>query len=181
MSRIGKQKNEIPQGVTVEVKDGVIKVKGPKGELLRKLNEVVKVVVEDGEVKVSVDNPSVKSQNSLWGTFASHVRNMIIGVTDGFSKDLEINGVGYRVSMQGKDLKVEAGYSHPVVYTTPEGIVISAEKNQIKVSGIDKELVGKVAAEIRKIRKPEPYKGKGVKYTDEIIRRKAGKAAKASS
>ncbi|MFH1946992.1 MAG: 50S ribosomal protein L6 [Candidatus Magasanikbacteria bacterium] len=176
MSRIGKQKIEIPQGVTVEVKDSIVNVKGPKGELSRKLDSVVNVVIEDNEVKVSVQKPEEKKQNSLWGTFSSHIKNMIIGVTEGFVKDLEINGVGYRVSMQGKDLKVEAGYSHPVVYITPEGIVISTEKNQIKVSGTDKELVGRVAAEIRKIRKPEPYKGKGIKYLDEVIRRKAGKA-----
>ena len=181
MSRIGKQKNIIPKDVTVEVKDGVVKVKGPKGELLRKLDSVVKVVVVDGDVKVTVDDPSEKRQNSLWGTFGSHIKNMIIGVTVGFSKDLEINGVGYRVSMQGKDLKVEAGYSHPVIYIVPEGITVSTEKNQIKIVGIDKEVVGKVAAEIRKIRKPEPYKGKGIKYNDEVIRRKAGKTAKAGA
>ncbi|MBU2542677.1 50S ribosomal protein L6 [Patescibacteria group bacterium] len=181
MSRIGKQKIEIPNGVTVEVKGKMIKVVGPKGELLRKFDDVVSVVVDNNEVKVSVEKPEEKKQNSLWGTFGSHIKNMIIGVTVGFFKDLEVNGVGYRVSMQGKDLKLEVGYSHPVIYSVPEGIVVTTEKNQIKVTGIDKELVGQVAAEIRKVRKPEPYKGKGIKYIDEVIRRKAGKAAKASA
>ena len=153
-------------------------VKGPKGELVRKLNNLVSVVVQDGEVKVSVANQEEKNERALWGTFSAHVMNMIKGVTEGFTKDLEVNGVGYKVSMQGNDLKIEVGYSHPVIYKAPEGIVISTEKNQIKVAGTDTELVGRVAAEIRKVRKPEPYKGKGIKYVDEIIRRKAGKTAK---
>ncbi len=178
MSRIGKQKIEIPEGVTIEVKDGLIKVKGPKGELIRKLNNLVSVAVQDGEVKVSVEKPEEKKERALWGTFSAHIKNMIKGVTEGFFKDLEVNGVGYKVSMQGNDLKIEVGYSHPVIYKTPEGIVISTEKNQIKVTGVDTELVGRVSAEIRKVRKPEPYKGKGIKYLEEVIRRKAGKTAK---
>lgn len=181
MSRIGKQKIEIPEGVTIEVKDGFIKVKGPKGELTRKLNDLVSVAVQDGEVKITVANPEEKKERALWGTFSAHAINMIKGVTEEFTKELEVNGVGYKVSMQGKDLKIEVGYSHPVIYKTPEGITISTEKNIIKVVGIDTELVGRVAAEIRKVRKPEPYKGKGIKYVDEVIRRKAGKAAKAAA
>ncbi len=180
MSRIGKQKIEIPQGVTVEVKDGFVKVKGPKGELTRQLNNLVNVEIQDGEVKLSVANPEEKKEKSLWGTFGAHIANMIKGVTEEFTKNLEVNGVGYKVSMQGKDLKIEVGFSHPVIYKTPEGITISTEKNQIKVTGADVELVGRVSAEIRKVRKPEPYKGKGIKYVEEIIRRKAGKAAKSA-
>jgi len=181
MSRIGKQKIEIPEGVTIEVKDGAVKVKGLKGELIRKLNNLVNVEVQDGEVKVTVANPEEKKERALWGTFSAHVINMIKGVTEEFTKELEVNGVGYKVSMQGVDLKIEVGYSHPVIYKTPEGVIISTEKNRIKVSGVDIELVGRVAAEIRKVRKPEPYKGKGIKYVDEVIRRKAGKAAKAAA
>jgi len=181
MSRIGKQKIEIPQGVTIEVKDGLIKVKGPKGELTRKLNDLVKVEIQDNEVKISVAKPEVKKERSLWGTFAAHIINMIKGVTEEFTKELEVNGVGYKVVMQGSDLKIEVGYSHPVIYKVPAGITVTTEKNKIKVTGVDTELVGRVAAEIRKVRKPEPYKGKGIKYVDEVIRRKAGKAAKAAA
>ena len=181
MSRIGKQKIEIPEGVTIEVKDGAVKVKGPKGELTRKLNDLVNVEVQDKEVKVTVAKPEEKKERALWGTFSAHIINMIKGETEEFMKELEVNGVGYKVAMQGADLKIEVGYSHPVLYKVPEGITISTEKNRIKVTGVDTELVGRVAAEIRKVRKPEPYKGKGIKYVDEVIRRKAGKAAKAAA
>ena len=180
MSRIGKQLITIPQGVTVTTDNGVLTVKGPKGELTRTLVPEVAIAVNDGVLTVDVGNKENKKERSLWGTFAAHAKNMIIGVTEGFKKQLEINGVGYRVSMQGKDLKVEAGYSHPVIFTTPEGITITTEKNLITIEGMSKELVGQTAAEIRSIRKPEPYKGKGIKYIDEVIRRKAGKTAKAA-
>lgn len=180
MSRIGKRTTEIPQGVTVSVADGVLMVKGPKGTLQRPVHPAVTITVADDMVTVAVQKEDDKFQRSLWGTFSSHIANMVRGVTEGYKKELEINGVGYRVSMQGKDLKVEAGYSHPVIFNTPEGITISAEKNTMTVEGIDKELVGATAAEIRSIRPPEPYKGKGIKYVDEQIRRKAGKAAKAA-
>ncbi len=178
MSRIGKQTIEIPQGVTANIADDMITVTGPKGSINRVIHSLVQVTLAENILSVSVTNTENKIERSLWGTFASHVKNMVIGVTEGFKKQLEINGVGYRVAMQGKDLKVEAGYSHPVMYTVPEGITISTEKNIVTIEGIDKEKVGQVAAEIRKIRKPEPYKGKGIKYVDEIIRRKAGKSAK---
>ncbi len=178
MSRIGKQTIEIPQGVTANIVDGVITVTGPKGSINRTIHPLVQVTLAENILSVSVVNTENKIERSLWGTFASHVKNMVIGATEGFKKQLEINGVGYRVAMQGKELKVEAGYSHPVMYTVPEGITISTEKNIVTIEGIDKEKVGQVAAEIRKIRKPEPYKGKGIKYVDEIIRRKAGKSAK---
>ncbi|PLX28707.1 50S ribosomal protein L6 [Candidatus Parcubacteria bacterium] len=177
MSRIGKQTIEIPQGVTAEVKDGVLSVKGPKGTLTRKIHPVVLVAVADNQITVDVKKKEDKKERSLWGTFASHALNMVTGVSEGFSKQLEINGVGYKVAMQGKDLKLEVGYSHPVVFKIEEGLTAKVEKNLITVEGPDKELVGSVAAEIRAIRKPEPYKGKGIKYIDEVIRRKAGKTA----
>jgi len=178
MSRIGKQEIEIPQGVTITIKDGKVEVKGPKGQLTRVLEPRIKVNQADNIVTVDVEKKEDKEERSLWGTYASHIKNMVEGVSEGFKKQLEINGVGYKVAMQGKDLKLEVGYSHPVVYNVPEGIQASTEKNLITIEGADKELVGRVASEIRSIRKPEPYKGKGIKYVDEIIRRKAGKAAK---
>jgi large subunit ribosomal protein L6 len=178
MSRVGKQTIEIPQGVTIEIKDGVVVVKGPKGELKRELNSLVTVNIADNIVTVDVVNKENKKERSLWGTFAAHIKNMVVGVTDGFKKQLEINGVGYKVAMQGKDLKIEVGFSHPVVYDVAEEVKASVEKNVITLESADKEILGKVAAEIRSIRKPEPYKGKGIKYMDEVIRRKAGKTAK---
>lgn len=181
MSRIGKQTIKIPQGVTVSVEPGnVVHVKGPKGTLSRPFVKAITVTIEDDHATLAVKNEQDKQERSLWGTFGAHLKNMVTGVTVGFKKQLEINGVGYRVSMQGKDLKIEAGYSHPVVYTVPQGITISTEKNVVTVEGINNELVGQVTAEIRGIRKPEPYKGKGIKYTEEVIRRKAGKAAKSA-
>jgi len=178
MSRIGKQIIKLPQGVEAKLDGGSVRVKGPKGELTRALHKLVTVNIADDAVTVDVVNKEEKFERSLWGTFAAHIKNMVIGVSEGFKKQMEINGVGYKVAMQGKDLKVEAGFSHPVIYKAPAGITISVEKNQITIEGADIELVGKVASEIRSIRKPEPYKGKGIKYIDEIIRRKAGKTAK---
>ncbi len=177
MSRIGKQIITIPAGVTVTTENGQLKVKGPKGEIVRPLNRLVTVTIADGTVSASVANPDEKSERSLWGTWGAHISNMIEGVTTGFKKELEINGVGYRVAMQGKDLKLEVGYSHPVIFPIPAGIVASVEKNLISLTGFDKELVGSTAARVRAVRKPEPYKGKGIKYVTEIIRRKAGKTA----
>jgi large subunit ribosomal protein L6 len=179
MSRIGKKLTTIPDGVTVSVDNGVLTVAGPKGTLTRVLSPLVTVIVEDGVARVDVQNKENKKERSLWGTFSAHLANMVLGVTEGFSKELEINGVGYKVALQGKDLKVEAGYSHSVDFPAPEGITFTVEKNKITVAGIDKELVGSTAADVRSIRKPEPYKGKGIKYVDEVIQRKAGKAAKA--
>lgn len=179
MSRVGKQTTTLPQGVTATVDNGVLKVKGPKGELTRVIHPAVKVSITDGVISVDVENKENKFERSLWGTFASHAKNMVEGVTNGYKRQLEINGVGYKVAMQGKDLKIEVGYSHPVMYKAPEGINFTVEKNLITVEGHDKEIVGKTASEIRAIRKPEPYKGKGIKYVEETIRRKAGKTAKA--
>ena len=177
MSRIGKRTIEIPQGVTVEVKDNFLIVKGPKGELKRALHPLVKILIKDGLVSADVEKKEDKKERSLWGTFGSHLKNMITGVTEGFKKQLEVNGVGYKVALEGNNLKLDVGYSHPVLYNVVEGVKASVEKNLITVEGADIELVGRVASEIRKIRKPEPYKGKGIKYIDEIIRRKAGKTA----
>ncbi|OGH64515.1 MAG: 50S ribosomal protein L6 [Candidatus Magasanikbacteria bacterium RIFCSPHIGHO2_02_FULL_47_14] len=178
MSRIGKKPIAIPSGVTVSLAGDLLTVKGPKGELNRIIHPLVKVTTTPEFVQIDVANKEEKKSNALWGTFGSHVRNMIQGVTVGFQKQLEVNGVGYRVAMQGAALKLEVGFSHPVMYNLPKGVTATVEKNLITLQGADKELVGQTAAEVRNIRKPEPYKGKGIKYIDETIRRKAGKTAK---
>ena len=177
MSRVGKQTIELPAGTTISTSDGVLSVKGKNGELSRALDRAVTVNVSDNQVTVSVADEDNKAQRALWGTFASHVKNMVQGVSEGFEKKLEVNGVGYRVSLQGNDLKLEVGFSHPVLFPLPDGVKAAVEKNLITLSSIDKELLGDTAAKIRAIRKPEPYKGKGIKYSDEVIRRKAGKTA----
>lgn len=180
MSRVGKKPLAIPSDVDVNLDADVLKVKGPKGELTLKIHPRVSVKIENSELTVQVkDEESVKDK-ALWGLFRRLIGNLVTGVTDGFEKKLEVNGVGYKVAMQGKDLKLDVGFSHEVIYPVPEGINIAVEKNLITVSGIDKQQVGEVAAGIRRIRKPEPYKGKGIKYVDEVIRRKAGKAAKSA-
>lgn len=181
MSRIGKQKISIPTGVTVTVKDGRVVVVGPKGELERLLPPGVMVDVKDNEVTVDVVNKENKASRSLWGTYAAHIKNMVKGVTDGWKKQLEINGVGYKVSSQGAALKIEVGFTNPVIFSLPKGIMATVEKNIITILGFDKEAVGEAAAQIRAIKKPEPYKGKGIKYVGETIRTKAGKAAKAGA
>lgn len=178
MSRIGKRPIKIPQGVEVSVDKDKINVKGPKGELSQKIHHKVKIEKNEDELKVKVNDPEDRRQKALWGLFASLINNMIIGVTEGFEKRLEINGVGYGAQLQGDKLILRVGYSHPVEFDLPNGIEAQIEKNIITISGIDKKLVGETAAQIRSVRKPEPYKGKGIKYIDEIIRRKAGKAAK---
>lgn len=180
MSRIGKQQLSIPQGVEVTVQDGVVSVKGPKGTLKRTLHSMVTVLVENGIVSVSVKRPEEKYERSLWGTFAAHIKNMIEGVTKGFEKKLEVNGVGFRVALQGKDIKLEIGFSHSVVYKMPPEVTATVEKNLITLVSADVEMLGKTASEIRALKKPEPYKGKGIKYLDEVLRRKAGKTASAS-
>lgn len=177
MSRVGKRKIKIPAGVTVEIINGVVKVKGSKGELKRILHPAVIMEVKDGEVITNVNHPEDKKERSLWGAFSAHVANMVKGVTDGFKKELEINGVGYKVAMQGTDLKLDVGFSHPIIFKIPEGVAAAVEKNVIKLTGADIELVGQVAAEVRNVKKPEPYKGKGIKYIDETLRHKAGKTA----
>ncbi|MGE0004818.1 MAG: 50S ribosomal protein L6 [Parvibaculaceae bacterium] len=175
MSRIGKKPVPVPTGVTVNLSGQNISVKGPKGELKLALVEHVLAKLEDGKVAV---NPRDKTKlaRSCWGMSRTMVSNMIRGVTQGYSRSLEINGVGYRANVQGKVLQLNLGYSHDVNYAIPEGIEIKTPKpTEIVVSGIDKQRVGQVAAEIRGFREPEPYKGKGIKYSDERIFRKEGK------
>jgi large subunit ribosomal protein L6 len=178
MSRIGKQPIIIPEGIQISIKDSIIEVSGSKGKLTENLVPNVNVEIKDKEVLVSVNKPEDKEQRSRWGLQRSLINNMVIGVSEGFSKQLEVNGVGYKVALQGKKMVLNVGYSHPVDYDLPEGIDAQVEKNLITISGSDKQLVGQVSAEIRAIKKPEPYKGKGIKYIDEVIRRKEGKIAK---
>ena len=178
MSRIGKLPVAIPAGVEVKLEEGnVITVKGPKGTLTRKLVDDLDIKVEGSEVIVT--RPSdLKRYKSLHGLTRTLIFNMVEGVTNGYTKELEINGVGYRAAKAGKKLTVTLGYSHPVEMEDPEGIETKVDGNKITVSGIDKEKVGQFAAEIRTKRPPEPYKGKGIKYTTETIRRKVGKTGK---
>lgn len=177
MSRIGKKIRQLPSGVSAEVKGAELAIKGPKGELKQRLHPHVSVVINGSELTVQVANSQNKRDRALWGTFSSIIHNMIQGVTAGFQKKLEINGVGYKAALKGTDLSLEVGFTHPVLVKAPAGITFLVEKNVITITGSDKQLVGETAAGIRKIRKPEPYKGKGIKYADEVLRRKAGKAA----
>ena len=180
MSRIGKKPIQIPAGVEVTVKDHTVSVKGPKGSLSTTLHDHVTATKEGDVLTVTIADENEKKDRSLWGLSATLVNNMIVGVTKGYEKKLELVGVGYRAAMQGKDIKIEVGYSHPVIFVLPPGITATAEKTAISISGIDKQMVGEMAAQIRRIRPPEPYKGKGIKYEGEQIRRKAGKAAKSA-
>lgn len=174
MSRIGKKPVSLPKGVTAAVNDNVVSVKGPKGELKLKLVSDVSVKLENDGIVVSPRE--TERARAMWGLSRSLVNNMVQGVTKGYTENLEINGVGYRAAVQGKVLNLQLGLSHDVNYPIPAGITIVCEKpTLVAISGIDKQLVGQVAAEIRSYRKPEPYKGKGVKYADERIRRKEGK------
>ena len=177
LSRIGKLPVVIPAGVTITVDSGNVVVKGPKGELTQFITPAVDVKVEDGQVTVHPKDES-KTARAQHGLMRALINNMVIGVTKGYEKKLEVNGVGFRVSMSGQDLEMSLGFSHPVKYTPPTDVKISTNKMEITVSGIDKQKVGQVAAEIRSFKKPEPYKGKGIKYVDEVILRKAGKAGK---
>jgi large subunit ribosomal protein L6 len=175
MSRIGKKPVPVPTGVTANVEGQTVKVKGPKGALQYVLPDDVTVALDKGQIQVDPRNES-KRARSMWGTSRTLVANLMTGVTKGFERKLEINGVGYRAAVQGKNLQLALGYSHDVVYAIPEGIAIVTPKpTEIVITGIDKQKVGQVAAEIRAYRKPEPYKGKGVKYSDEYIFRKEGK------
>lgn len=180
MSRIGKQPIILPEGVTFSIEDNVVSVKGPKGELTQKTDSKVKIEQKENEIIVSVKNPENKTDKAYWGLFRMLIANMVKGVTEGFEKQLEVNGVGFKTELKGKQLVLHVGFSHPVEYDLPEGIEGKVEKNVITVSGIDKQKVGQTAAEIRAIKKPEPYKGKGIKYIDEQIRRKAGKVVKSA-
>ena len=177
MSRVGKNPIEIPKGVTVNIAGNSIKVKGPKGELSGKLHPNINFEVDNSEIKVSRPDDS-KQNKALHGLSRALIQNMVTGVTESYKKTLDIVGVGYRAELKGKNLFLSMGYSHPIYLIPPEGINIEVPtQTQIIVSGIDKQLVGLVAAKIRSFRKPEPYKGKGIKYSDEHIVRKAGKTA----
>jgi len=175
MSRIGKKPVPLPKGVTATVDGKTVKVKGPKGELSVKLVPEVDAKVEDGGITV-VPHEEMERARQMWGLSRTLVNNLVVGVTQGFQQKLEINGVGYRAAVQGQNLNLQLGFSHDVSFPIPKGITITAEKpTMLTVAGMDKQLVGQVAAEIRSFRRPEPYKGKGVKYAEEHIRRKEGK------
>jgi len=178
MSRIGRMPIPLPNGVEISLDESRITVKGPKGTLSRELHPDMSIRIEDGTLHVERPSDS-RDHRALHGLTRSLVANMVTGVTDGFTRALEINGVGYRAASRGGDVEFALGYSHPVVFSAPEGITLSVEgTNRVVVAGVDNQLVGQVAANIRKLRPPEPYKGKGIKYEGERIRRKAGKAAK---
>lgn len=178
MSRIGKMPVAIPAGVKVSLDGNKMTVQGPKGSLSENLHERISIAVETDQILVNRSNDS-KQDTALHGLTRALINNMVVGVTAGFQKNLEINGVGYRAEVSGKTLTLSLGYSHPVVYEMPDGITVEVEKQtKLTVKGIDKQLVGSAAAKIRSFRKPEPYKGKGIKYAEERIVRKAGKAGK---
>lgn len=181
MSRIGKKEIKIPEGVEIKIADNLFTAKGPKGELSLQLHPKIKLAKEENSLRVSVENPEIKREKSLWGTFGKLVYNVVFGVSKGYEKQLELKGVGYRASLSQNKLVLNVGFSHPVEFILPSGIEAKIEKNTIIISGIDKQLVGETAARIRRIRKPEPYKGTGIKYVDEIIRKKAGKKAISSA
>lgn len=166
----------MPQGVEATFQDGVLKIKGPKGELSRKVVHDVAVTIADGTITLAPAREA-DTARALWGTFASHANNMVEGVTNGFKRELEIEGVGYRAEAQNGKIKLHVGFSHPVELTVPQGVTVTTEKGLITVSGCDKDAVGQFSANIRAVKKPEPYKGKGIHYVGEYIIRKQGKKA----
>jgi large subunit ribosomal protein L6 len=180
MSRIGKLPIKIPEKVKVNAQPGLVQVEGPKGKVAQKLDREMKITVADGQVRVERPNDSRRSRQ-LHGLSRTLVANMIQGVTQGFSRSLDISGVGYKAELRGKEIHMALGFSHPVVFPLPEGISAEydAKANRLTVRGADKHLVGLTAAQIRKVRPPEPYKGKGIKYAEEIVRRKQGKTGAA--
>lgn len=177
MSRIGKLPIEVPSGVTITVESNRVSVKGPKGELSEALLDGMTIKQEDNQLTVmrKDDEAIHRARHGLQRTL---IHNMVLGVTEGFSKELEVNGVGFRVSMAGADLNMKLGFSHDIKFPVPQGIQVTVDQNKITVSGISKQQVGQVAAEIRAFKKPEPYKGKGIKYSDERVLRKSGKSGK---
>ncbi len=176
MSRIGRQPIVIPDKTEVKVSDGILSVKGPLGELNRKVRNDIKIEIKDKKVILT---PAKKTRlaQMLWGTYASHVGNMVRGVNEPFEKKLIVEGVGYRTELIGNELILNIGFSHIIKMTIPEGLDVNVEKNTINIKGSNKEVVGQFAAEVRAVRKPEPYKGKGIRYHDEVVRRKQGKKA----
>ena len=178
MSRIGKKPIQIPDKVTVQINGQLVSIKGPKGTLDYSVHPSIRIKQKDNQLVVSIANLTDKKANALWGTNRQMVANLITGVTEGYSKQLEINGVGYKAELQGDSLILKVGYSHSVEFKLPPDVTVQVKKNIINLESINKQLVGETAANIRKIKKPEPYKGKGIKYADEIILRKAGKQVK---
>ncbi|OGG57481.1 50S ribosomal protein L6 [Candidatus Kaiserbacteria bacterium RIFCSPHIGHO2_01_FULL_55_17] len=180
MSRIGKLPIKIPAGTDVSLREGDLLVKGKGGTLTRRLHRDVSISIADGVVTVTPASDN-RLARSLWGTYAAHVRNMIAGVNTPFVKKLQVEGIGYRAELAGKELKLMVGFSHPVLIAVPEGVTVAVDKGIITVSGADKEQIGQFAAVVRSTRKPEPYKGKGIRYEGEVIRRKQGKKAAAAA
>lgn len=180
MSRIGKQPIPLPTGVTATVDGSVITVKGSKGELKYSAHPAINVEVKDGVLLCAVAKDS-KQAKALWGTTRANLANLVEGVVNGFTKKLELQGVGYRANLKGKDLELQVGFSHPVLITAPAGVTFAVEKEFITISGIDKQLVGLMAAKIRAVKPPEPYQGKGIRYVGEIVRRKVGKVVGATA
>ena len=180
MSRLGKLAITVPAGTEVSVSADAITVKGKGGTLTRPMHPAVSVKVENGTVSVNPANESHLAK-ALWGTYAAHVRNMIAGVNEPFAKKLQIEGIGYKAELQGKNLKMALGFSHPVIVAVPEGLTAVVEKNIVTITGADKDAVGQFAASIRALKKPEPYKGKGIRYEGEVVRQKQGKKAAAAS
>ncbi len=178
MSRIGKKPIVLSAGVKAEMKDNTLTVTGPKGTLVLEIHPKVQVTVSEKEILVDVALKENKKERSLWGLFRSLVQNMADGVTKGFEKKLEINGVGFKVELKTTNLEMRLGFSHPVIVPIPKDLTVTVEKNVITIAGADKQRVGQFAAEVRELKKPEPYKGKGIKYLDETIIRKAGKVVK---
>ncbi len=174
MSRVGKQQLVIPENTEVNFTNGILSVKGPLGTLKKQFSDHIEITILDNIVsfKPKKEDPFSKA---IWGTYASHVKNMIAGVNTPYAKKLILEGVGFKSEVKGTDLNLALGFSHPVIVSIPEGLTVTAEKNNINISGIDKESVGQFSAKVRALKKPEPYKGKGFRYSDEIIRRKAGK------
>ncbi|MDP2656477.1 MAG: 50S ribosomal protein L6 [bacterium] len=179
MSRIGKQIISIPSGVQITHDGFVITVKGPKGQLTQKLHPHVSVSIDESTVQVNVADTENKLDRSLWGLSQRLISNMVQGVTAGYEKKLEINGVGFKVALGGSGLNLSLGFSHPTTFVIPQGVTATVEKNVVTFSSIDKQLLGETAAQLRRLKPPEVYKGKGIKYSEEVIRRKAGKTAKA--
>lgn len=176
MSRLAKQPIQIPKQTEITISEGVVRVKGPKGTLTRPGHKLISVEVGKEGVQVGTKSQSIEARAAL-GTYASHIRNMFEGVTKGYSKKLLVEGVGFKWDVQGKTLNLSLGFSHPVKMAIPEGLTVVVEKSALTVSGFDKELVGQFAANVRALKKPEPYKGKGIRYEGEVIRRKQGKKA----
>lgn len=177
MSRLGKMPVKLGTGVDAKIDNNFIIVKGPKGELRQELSDLVKVDIGAEEITVSVKNEKNKKERAFWGLYRNLINNLVIGVTEGFEKKLEIHGIGYKAALSGKKLTLNVGFSHPVDFVLPEGIDGKVEGNLITISGISKQLVGEISAQIRKVKKPEPYKGKGIRYLGEEVRKKAGKTA----